>query len=376
VIIILVDACQAKKAVAEQFKISRPTLYKISKGCWMDQKPDFAVPGSFVNESHRFNYYTWGMVALWTVIVGTLFIFDSMSTKKAFSSLARLEAVASFNKDTVYRRWATTHGGVYVPITENTPPNPYLNVQEREISTPSGKQLTLVNPAYMTRQVHELGKKQYGLQGYITSLKPLNPENIPDSWETKALKSFESGKIEDTSIGIIEDKPYFRVIRSFIVEEGCLKCHGHQGYKVGDILGGISLAVPMEPYLASAHSRTVQVAQGLGVLWFLGVGALWAGMGYIQNRIREREKAEHERDRSVKELQKALSEVKTLSGLLPICSHCKKIRDDKGYWNSIESYIHEHSEAEFSHGICQDCIKKHYSDYAKSLKKIEPEKIL
>jgi hypothetical protein len=61
-------------------------------------------------------------------------------------------------------------------------------------------------------------------------------------------------------------------------------------------------------------------------------------------------------------LEKALAEVKTLSGLLPICSHCKKIRDDKGYWTQIESYIHEHSEAEFSHSICRECAKKYYPD--------------
>lgn len=72
--------------------------------------------------------------------------------------------------------------------------------------------------------------------------------------------------------------------------------------------------------------------------------------------------AEAEKEKLISELQKALKEVKTLSGLLPICSHCKKIRDDKGYWNTIESYIHEHSEAEFSHSICQECAKKYYPD--------------
>jgi hypothetical protein len=59
-------------------------------------------------------------------------------------------------------------------------------------------------------------------------------------------------------------------------------------------------------------------------------------------------------------LQSALDQVRTLSGLLPICSHCKRIRDDKGYWKQIEAYIHDHSEAEFSHGICPDCLKKYY----------------
>ena len=313
-------------------------------------------------ESQRFTRYTWFMVTLWTVIVGTLFLFNFINIKKEFSSLARLEAIASFNKDTVYRRWGTMHGGFYVPVTENTPPNPYLNVRERDISTPSGKKLTLMNPAYMTRQAHELGKRQYGLQGHITSLKPLNPRNAPDPWETEALKSFERGEEEVTSIEMIEGRQYYRLIRPFITEEGCLKCHSEQGYKVGDIRGGISLSVPMEPYLASAQRRIVRIATGLGILWLIGIGALWVGMGYIRSRIRERERAEKDRDRYINELQEALKEVKQLSGLLPICSHCKKIRDDRGYWNQIESYIRDHSEVEFSHSICQECAKKYYRD--------------
>ncbi len=63
------------------------------------------------------------------------------------------------------------------------------------------------------------------------------------------------------------------------------------------------------------------------------------------------------------QLQQALSEIKTLSGLLPICASCKKIRDDNGYWNQIESYIAKHTDAEFTHGICPECAKKLYPDY-------------
>jgi transcriptional regulator with GAF, ATPase, and Fis domain len=62
-------------------------------------------------------------------------------------------------------------------------------------------------------------------------------------------------------------------------------------------------------------------------------------------------------------LEAALAEVKKLSGLIPICGHCKKIRDDTGYWNQVEAYIEEHSEAQFSHGICQDCAEKYYPGY-------------
>jgi len=63
-------------------------------------------------------------------------------------------------------------------------------------------------------------------------------------------------------------------------------------------------------------------------------------------------------------LEKALAEVKILRGILPICSHCKKIRDDKGYWQQIEAYIHDHSEADFSHSICPDCLQEHFPDFA------------
>jgi len=69
------------------------------------------------------------------------------------------------------------------------------------------------------------------------------------------------------------------------------------------------------------------------------------------------------------ELQQALAEVKKLSGFLPICSHCKKIRDDKGYWQQVEQYISEHSEALFSHSICDDCAEEHYGDLFRELKR-------
>lgn len=70
---------------------------------------------------------------------------------------------------------------------------------------------------------------------------------------------------------------------------------------------------------------------------------------------------EHEKQVRNK-LEKAVEEVETLQGILPICSHCKQIRDDKGYWQQVEKYIHDRSEAEFSHSICPNCAKKHYPD--------------
>ncbi|HUD45948.1 MAG TPA: PAS domain S-box protein [Candidatus Baltobacteraceae bacterium] len=87
------------------------------------------------------------------------------------------------------------------------------------------------------------------------------------------------------------------------------------------------------------------------------------GVSTIARDIAERKRAERERERLVAELRRLLGEVKTLSGLLPICAYCKKIRDDKGYWNQIELYIAERSSANFTHSVCPDCASHQYSDF-------------
>ena len=86
-----------------------------------------------------------------------------------------------------------------------------------------------------------------------------------------------------------------------------------------------------------------------------------------------RRQAEQDRERVIAELKQALSVVKTLSGLLPICAHCKKIRDDKGYWTQIESYVRSHSEAEFSHGICPECAQRLYPEFVEKSRPMPSE---
>jgi len=94
--------------------------------------------------------------------------------------------------------------------------------------------------------------------------------------------------------------------------------------------------------------------------WSVAFMILNALIGYSWGKIKQ---TDEEKSKVIKELQTALERVKTLSGMLPICASCKKIRDDQGYWNQIESYIAKHSEAEFSHGICPECARKLYPEY-------------
>ncbi len=91
-------------------------------------------------------------------------------------------------------------------------------------------------------------------------------------------------------------------------------------------------------------------------------GRLGGIIGGIMD-ITARKDAEMQKELVIAELRQAMHKVKLLSGMFPICANCKKIRDDKGYWNQIEAYIHDHSEAEFSHSICPDCMKTLYPEF-------------
>jgi len=84
----------------------------------------------------------------------------------------------------------------------------------------------------------------------------------------------------------------------------------------------------------------------------------------LQLEIEKRNRIEAERQKLLKRLQEALARIRTLGGLIPICASCKKVRDDQGYWNQIEEYVKRHSYAEFSHGVCPDCMKKLYPDFS------------
>ncbi len=226
---------------------------------------------------------------LWTAGVALSLTWSIWNQKKQSEDSAHFEALASFNKDLVYRRWVAMHGGVYVPVTDDTQPNPHMNVENREIPGPDGNTLTLVNPVHMTRQALEIGKEQYGAQGHITSLNPLNPGNRPDPWETSALETFEEGEEEVSSVQIIDDQPYMRFMRPFITEESCLKCHAEQGYQIGDIRGGISASISMTPYYALSKKAIAGFALGYGVLWLIGLAGITVSGRRFHRRAVERE---------------------------------------------------------------------------------------
>ncbi len=115
--------------------------------------------------------------------------------------------------------------------------------------------------------------------------------------------------------------------------------------------GGISVSIDAGPIMASRVREIRNLTLAYVVIWVVGLIGLWSGARGL--RVKEKEK-----ELLIQELRESLAEIRTLSGLIPICASCKKIRDDKGYWNQIELYISDRSDAQFSHGICPECARK------------------
>ncbi|NOX35025.1 MAG: DUF3365 domain-containing protein [Deltaproteobacteria bacterium] len=239
-------------------------------------------------------YYALGAIAVWTLFIILSLLWHRKTIRSSTLEAARIEARDVLQNHVIYRSWNASHGGLYAPVTPKTRPNPYLDIPERDIQTPSGVKLTKINPAYMTRQVIELALKKFGYIGHITSLKPIRPGNKPDDWEAHALKSFERGNNEVSSLAIINKKKYMRLIRPLITEKKCLKCHAKQGYKEGDIRGGISVAVPVAPHFAieKANLKTFRLMYAL--LWFAGLAGTVFFIAVLNRQIQKRLIAEDE----------------------------------------------------------------------------------
>ena len=163
------------------------------------------------------------------------------------------------------------HGGVYVPITKTFRPNPYLSfIENRDVITSNGDSLTLVNPAYMTRQIYELGKDKYGAIGHLSSLKPINPFNAANKSEKQTLLGFEKGDTLFVANDTINGEDFFTYVRPFITEVNCMKCHAHQGYKVGDIRGALFTAVPVNRFLKMKNEEIKSSLMRFLIVWFIG----------------------------------------------------------------------------------------------------------
>jgi Protein of unknown function (DUF3365) len=311
-----------------------------------------------------------GLLAFaWTAVALGSLAWNLRDHAREVRSLTSQTARALLEKDLLYRQWSILRGGVYTSTLEPTKASEAAGDVEREIRTPSGRTLTLLNPAVVSRQIFELQDERMKIRGHITSLDPLRPQNGPDAWERKVLEQFgkdpslaATDASEATTIETTRGERYFRMMRPLITTAACLRCHEEHGRTPGQVRGGISVTLPMRQF--EAPGAEARMALGHAGLWLIGAIGLYCGALDLRRHVRGRRQAEAEREQVISQLREALAEVKTLSGLIPICASCKKIRDDQGYWTQIETYLKEHSNAQFSHGLCLDCLRKLYPDIA------------
>ena len=236
--------------------------------------------------------YVLVLTIFWSAVVIGSIIWNIYQIRQGTLGIARSQARIAYEKDVIYRRWNSMYGGVFVPETEKSPPNPYLDAQDREVMTSSGIRLIKMNPAYMTRQVHELAEEANGIQGHITSLNPIRPANAPDPWEAKSLEAFQRGEKEVSSIEEMGAQSYLRLMRPLVTEEDCLKCHAVQGNRIGDIRGGISISLPMASFWAIEGPQKLTLLVGHGLLWLFGIVGLNLGARRFRQQVGDQDRAE------------------------------------------------------------------------------------
>lgn len=238
-----------------------------------------------ISNTQEFVKWFWVSIIIWVIAIGISFSWNARQTWISMIAQGKSEGQMAFTKDIAYRIWVTEMGGVYVPVSESVQPNPYLKVNNRDITSTEGQPLTLVNPAYMTRMVFDLTEHRYGIKGHITSLNLMNPNNVSDDWEKRALRTFETDRKEVSQLMDIDGEPFLRFMRPMIVQKGCLKCHAHMGYQIGDVRGGISVSVPMTANIARAKGVIANLAGGHLLILMLGISLLILSKRQIMNYL-------------------------------------------------------------------------------------------
>jgi putative nucleotidyltransferase with HDIG domain len=166
------------------------------------------------------------------------------------------EAIAHFDNMVITRSWNARYGGVYVKPIPGLKPNPYL--KNNTLQDAQGNTLIKINPAWMTRQISELSNQKSRYYYKITSLKPVNPHNAPDAFEKQALQYFDQHPTEKYYSRLMPDNSHFDFMGALKTETECLNCHVYQGYKIGDIRGGIRVSIPTDLLRDEIHAITTQ----------------------------------------------------------------------------------------------------------------------
>jgi diguanylate cyclase (GGDEF)-like protein/PAS domain S-box-containing protein len=212
---------------------------------------------------------------LWSVLVGMSLWSSLRNLEQSKVELALVQGRKQFSLIEAMRVWNAEHGGIYVLQTERDPPNTYLNNEMRASATITGQPLTMLNPAYMTRQISGVIEREAGIRLHLTSLKTINPGNKASEWEADALRAFEQGVLKESlAIDHLEGGHMARYIAPLFVRQACLQCHEQQGYKLDDVRGGLSVQWSIEPLVQAIDTARTHTVTIHSVVWLMISGLL------------------------------------------------------------------------------------------------------
>ncbi|MCI5141105.1 MAG: DUF3365 domain-containing protein, partial [Candidatus Electrothrix sp. ATG1] len=279
----------------------------------------------------------WCVAALifWSLLLsGSLYLYVTYKWESV-KFIGKKIGLTAVKKDYIYELWNAHNGGIYAPVNEQNQPNPYLSgYPDRDTVTASGKKLTLINPAHMTRQAYQLEQEIYGVGGRITSLDAVRPENAPDDWEKEALLSFAHGTKDASELVKQEGKTFMRVMIPAITQETCLQCHIRKGDQVGNIRGGISTTFPIDGIVALFHKQFKTTAIYHLLIYLIGITSLVLFYVQTSKQVKKRAAIEKQLRRQTEEWQNTFDAIPDIITLQD--SEMRVIRANRATYNFFQ----------------------------------------
>jgi len=198
------------------------------------------TPPLFPDESTIWKEFVLNVSVIILIFILGIFLGIQLNNEHLIGDELLTRARADFGNIVLVRKWAAQYHGVYVEKGPGVESNPYL--KNPDIVSRDGKTYTLRNPALITREISQLSTDKEGHSFHITSLKPINPGNVADAFETASLQQFADGRSKESFV--IEEsggRSHYRYMAPLFIEQPCLTCHSNEGYRVGDLRGGISV---------------------------------------------------------------------------------------------------------------------------------------